>query len=106
VLPSLHFNGRDPRADSGWQCRVADVSSFHTYAAEWSPTEIRFYIDDAMCFSRTWTPVPPQVAPQPFDHPFSMILLMGVGTPSGTNTVSPTTELPATLTVDYAKAWH
>jgi beta-glucanase (GH16 family) len=106
VLPSLHFNGRDPQVDSGWQCRVPDVSIFHTYAAEWSPTEIRFSIDDTTCFARTWTPVPPQVAPQPFDQPFSMILLMGVGTPSGTNIVTSTTALPATLTVDYAKAWR
>jgi len=106
VLPSLHFNGRDPRADSGWQCRVTDAGSYHTYAAEWSPTEIRFLIDGSVCFERSWTPTVPQVAPQPFDHPFSMILLMGVGTAAGTNPVSTATTLPATFTVDYAKAWR
>lgn len=106
MLPSLHYNGRDSRTDTGWDCQVADVSSYHTYAAEWSPTEIRFLIDGSECFTRTWTPELPQVPPQPFNHPFSMILTMGVGPATGTNRVSSTTALPATLVVDYAKAWR
>jgi beta-glucanase (GH16 family) len=106
VLPSLHFNGRAPATDSGWDCRVDDASSFHTYAVEWSATRIAFFIDGDACFERGWTPRPPQVVPQPFDHPFSMILLMGVGTLGGTNAVTAATELPATMTVDYAKAWR
>ncbi|RHW26897.1 glycoside hydrolase family 16 protein [Nocardioides immobilis] len=106
VLPSLHYNGRSFHADSGWSCRVDDPSTFHTYAVEWYPTGMRFFIDGSMCFSRLWAPDHPHVPPQPFDHPFSMILNMGVGTSSGTNPVSPTTPLPATLTVDHAKAWR
>jgi hypothetical protein len=46
------------------------------------------------------------VAPQPFDQPFSMILNMGVGPLGGSNPVSSSTKLPATYTVDYAKAWR
>ena len=106
MLPSLHFNGRRPRVDSGWQCRVADVSEFHTYAVEWSADEIRFFVDGSACFARSVTPTLPQVPPQPFDHPFSMILNMGVGTAGGSNPVSSATPLPATYTVDYAKAWR
>jgi len=106
VLPSLHYTGRDSTVDSGWSCRVADVSGYHTYTVEWLPTEISFFIDGSLCFTRTPTPDSPLVAPQPFDHPFSMILNMGVGTSSGTNAVSSTTPLPATYTVDYAKAWN
>lgn len=106
VLPSLHYNGRDSRYDSGWGCRVVDPSAYHTYRVDWLPTEIRFFIDDALCFARTPTPDSPLVAPQPFDHPFSMILNMGVGTATGTNAVSAATPLPATYVVDYAKAWR
>jgi len=106
VLPSLHYHGRDWRYDSGWNCTVADVSGYHTYTVEWLPTEIRFFIDGALCFVRTPTPDSPLVAPQPFDHPFSMILNMGVGPASGTNAVTSSTPLPATFTVDYAKAWR
>ena len=105
VLPTLHYNGRNFHADSGWNCRVADVSSFHTYAVEWYPSGMRFFIDGTMCFGRKWRPALPQVAPQPFDHPFGMILNMGVGTAAGSNVVSSETPLPATFIVDYARAW-
>ncbi|KAA1428894.1 glycoside hydrolase family 16 protein [Nocardioides antri] len=106
VLPSLHYSGRDGRYDSGWSCRVADVSSYHTYAVEWLPTEMRFFIDGQLCFARSWVPNSPLVAPQPFDHPFSMILNMGVGTPTGSNAITSSTQLPATYTVDHVKAWR
>jgi beta-glucanase (GH16 family) len=106
VMPSLHFYGRDFHVDSGWGCRVANPSVFHTYTVEWFPTGFNFSIDGTPCFTRTPTPNEPLVAPQPFDQPFSMILNMGVGTASGTNTVSSATPLPATYTVDYAKAWR
>jgi len=106
VMPSLHYRGRDYSADSGWGCRITDVSAFHTYTVEWAPTEIRFFIDGALCFSRTPTPLSPLSAPAPFDQPFSMILNMGVGMPTGTNRTSLATPFPATYTVDYAKAWR
>lgn len=106
VLPTLHYDGSNFHADSGWSCRVDDVSAFHTYAVEWYPTVIRFFIDGALCHSRKWAPESPLVPPQPFDHPFSIILNMGVGTATGTNVVSATTELPATFVVDHAKAWR
>ena len=106
AMPSLHFNGRDYNVDSGWDCRVTDPSNYHTYTVEWLPTGFTFFIDGKPCFTRTPTPDEPLVAPQPFDRPFSMILNMGVGTPSGTNTVSSETPLPATYWVEYAKAWR
>lgn len=105
VLPTLHYNGRNFHADSGWNCKVANVSTFHTYAVEWYPTGMRFFIDGSKCYERKWRPAAPQVAPQPFDHPFGMILNMGVGTAAGTNVVSEATPLPATFIVDYARAW-
>ena len=106
VLPSLHFLGRDGNVDSGWGCRVTDPSAYHTYAVEWLPTGMTFSIDGTVCYTRNPTPLAPLLAPQPFDHPFSMILNMGVGTPTGTNKVTATTPFPSTFTVDYAKAWR
>ncbi|KAA1428895.1 glycoside hydrolase family 16 protein [Nocardioides antri] len=106
VLPSLHYTGRDHNHDSGWGCRVPDVSNYHTYAVEWLRTTMRFLIDDQRCFSRSWTPDSPLVAPQPFDHPFSMILNMGVGTSTGTNKVTSRTQFPGRYVVQYAKAWR
>jgi hypothetical protein len=79
---------------------------YHTYTVVWLPTEISFFIDGTMCFTRMPTPAAPLVAPQPFDKPFSMILTMGVGTARGLNAVSWRTPLPATYRVDYVKAWR
>lgn len=102
VLPSLHFNGRDPDVDSGWDCRVDDVTRFHTYTVVWLPSVIRFFIDGERCFARTWTPDAPQLAPQPFDQDFSMILNLGVLTQG----LSWRTQFPVSLVVDYARAWR
>jgi beta-glucanase (GH16 family) len=102
VLPSLHFNGRDPDVDSGWDCKVEDASEFHTYTVVWRPQVIAFAIDGTTCFTRSWTPDSPQQRPQPFDHRFRMILNMGVAM----NGLSWRTQFPASLVVDYAKAWR
>ena len=102
VLPSLHFDGRDPDVDSGWDCLVEDVTTFHTYTVVWKPTMIRFYIDGENCFSRMPVPDSPLRVPQPFDHDFHMILNLGVLTQG----LSLRTEFPAELVVDYARAWR
>jgi beta-glucanase (GH16 family) len=105
-LPSLHFNGRVKERDTGWDCRVRTPSRFHTYTLVWERKVMRFSIDGKQCFARRWRPEPPQVAPQPFDHPFSMILNMGVGKRVGKQRVTTETEFPARYVVDYAKAWR
>jgi beta-glucanase (GH16 family) len=106
VIPSLHFTGRDGKVDSGWNCKVEDVSDWHTYAVDWSATGFKFSIDGKVCFTRRPVPSAPLLAaPQPFDKPFSIVLNMGVGLKNGINKVDDNTPLPATLTVDYVKAW-
>jgi beta-glucanase (GH16 family) len=101
VLPSLHYNGRKKARDSGLECGVADATVFHTYTVVWQRKVMHFLIDGEQCFVRRWKPDAPQVAPQPFDHPFSMILNMGVA-----RRIAPQTEFPARFVVDYAKAWR
>jgi beta-glucanase (GH16 family) len=106
VMPTLHYQGEKVWVDNGYNCRVSTPTDYHVYTVEWLPTGFKFFIDGQMCWSRTPTPDAPQVAPQPFDHPFSMILSFGVGPESGTNAVTRKTPLPATFTVDYAKSWR
>lgn len=105
ALPSLHYDGRHKDVDSGWRCRIQKPSRFHTYTLVWQKRVMRFSIDGKQCFARRWVPEPPQQAPQPFDHAFSMILNMGVGRKVGRQKVTPETEFPARYVVDYAKAW-
>jgi beta-glucanase (GH16 family) len=103
VLPTLHYSG-STTADSGSGCTVADPTTWHTYTLVWQPTVMQFSIDGVTCFTRSWTPDAPLVAPQPFDQPFHLLLTMGVdGT--GPNAVGSQTTLPATYEVDYVKAW-
>lgn len=106
VLPTLHYPGSTFTNDSGWECTVEDVSVFHKYAAEWSPSEMRFYIDGTLCFSRVWTPLLPLLGPQPFDHPFNIALTMAVSGSPASNQVTSATELPATYVIDYVKVWE
>jgi beta-glucanase (GH16 family) len=105
VPPSLHYKGRHYASDTGWDCRISDVTGWHTYTVEWTPSGLDFFIDGAQCFSRSPVPADPLEPPQPFDQPFSMILNFQVSMPSGTNKVSAATPFPATYEVDYARAW-
>ena len=106
VIPSLHYNARNRRLDSGRNCLVRTPTKFHTYGLLWKPTVMRFSIDGRVCFKRGWKPNLPQRAPQPFDHPFSFILHLGVGRHTGPHHVTEQTKVPAALVIDYAKAWR
>lgn len=104
TLPSLVYGGRG-WFDSGWDCRTDEAHTWRTYAVVWTPRVIRFYQDGALCFRRSWSPLAPLIGPQPFDHPFELVLTWGVGGASGHNAVTPDTKVPASLKVDWVKAW-
>lgn len=106
VLSALHYNGRTKAEDSSKRCRTRTPARFHRYTLVWRPQIMRFYIDGRQCFARRWTPNAPQERPQPFDHPFSMILNMGVTEYSRKARITSKTEFPSTFVVDYAKAWR
>ena len=103
MLPSLHFEGRDPDVDSGWDCRVEDPSTFHTYTVVWQRAAMQFLSTGPRASPRHGDARAPAASlPQPFDHEFSMILNMGVQDQG----LSARTVFPAELVVDYAKAWR
>lgn len=104
VHPSLHYAGDDFWADTGWDCYIGRSDVFHTYAVEWDATVMRFYVDGKQCWSRSWTPDAPLVAPQPFDHDFYVSLTQGIG-PNAFNAPEEQTQWPATMVVDYVRAW-
>lgn len=79
-------------------CMIANVSAFHTYVAEWTPTSITIKYDGATCL------VHPLENSAPFDQPFIIVLTQALGV--GENAFDPaTTPLPATTQVDYVRAW-
>ena len=80
--------------------RFAD--DFHTFAIEWEPAAIRFYVDGTLY--QTKTPADAAGKPWVFDHPFFLILNVAVG---GNWPGSPdaTTTFPQTMTIDYVRVY-
>jgi beta-glucanase (GH16 family) len=104
AIPYVHYNadGDDPNV-TNTRCFIQDVSAFHTYAVEWTPTSIKVIYDGTTCLVDVWSPAAPLVAPQPFDQPFIVALTQGFGI--GTNAPSSSTPLPAVTQVDYVHVW-
>jgi beta-glucanase (GH16 family) len=76
---------------------------FHTFAVEWEPEEIRFYVDDQLYSTRTPKDLP-RGKRWVFDHAFFVILNVAVG---GNMPGSPdkTTVFPQRMLVDYVRAY-
>jgi beta-glucanase (GH16 family) len=81
--------------------RLAD--DFHTYAIEWEPNEIRFYLDadlyatqrrEGLGPGRKWA----------FDHPFFLLLNVAVGGDWPGNPDA-STKFPQTMLVDYVRVY-
>lgn len=75
---------------------------FYLYAIEWSPGEIRWFVDDALFYIITEEQVPGAWV---FDHPFFIILNLAVG---GIWPGDPdeTTQFPQQLVVDYVRVYR
>jgi beta-glucanase (GH16 family) len=104
---TIHFGGGWPNNQStGSSYLVATdaTAEFHTYALEWDPTELRWYVDDVLyamqnAWSTTGGPYP-----APFDQPFYLLLNVAVGGdfPGAPNA---TTEFPVTMEVDWVRVY-
>lgn len=77
---------------------------FHTFAVEWEPNVIRFYVDGLLYKMRTPADLPPGTS-WVFDHPFFIILNVAIG---GTWPGNPdaTTVFPQQMQVDYVRAYQ
>jgi len=78
------------------------ADDFHTFAIEWEPGAVRFYVDDSLYQTRT--PADASGKRWVFDHPFFVILNVAVGgsfpgNPDGTTT------FPQTMTVDFVRVY-
>ncbi|NOT48783.1 MAG: glycoside hydrolase family 16 protein [Acidobacteria bacterium] len=79
------------------------ADDFHVFAIEWSPNEIRWYVDGANY--KTATPKNlPAGSVWAFDHPFFIILnsAVGGGWPGSPDN---TTVFPQTMLVDYVRVY-
>jgi beta-glucanase (GH16 family) len=79
------------------------ADGFHTFAIEWEPNEVRWYVDDQLYETRTPADLPPGTK-WVYDHPFSMILNLAVGGNFPGNP-SAETKFPSQMKVDYVRVY-
>ena len=81
------------------------ASNYHTYAVEWEPTQIRWYVDAVLYSTQTKWSSGGGAFPAPFDQKFYSILNLAVG---GQWPGSPdsTTVFPQKLEVDYVRMYQ
>jgi beta-glucanase (GH16 family) len=78
--------------------------AFHTFAVEWEPNVMRFYVDGLLYKTRTPADLPAGTA-WVFDHPFFIILnvAVGGGFPGNPDT---STVFPQRMLVDYVRVYQ
>ena len=106
VLPSLHYNDRTFYGDSGWHCRVTDVACSTATPSSGLPRACGSSSTVGLVTSGGGRPRPHWSRHNRSTTRSGSSYNMGVGIVGGTNPVTSETRLPATFTVDYAKAWR
>jgi beta-glucanase (GH16 family) len=103
----IHYGGQFPNnVSSGESYPVSSnvTAEFHTYALEWDPTEIRWYVNDILYAVRnTWFSSAAPF-PAPFDQRFYILLNLAVGG-NFPGAPSTSTVFPATMAVDYVRVY-
>jgi beta-glucanase (GH16 family) len=104
AIPYVHYVPAvvDPNVTNNY-CLIDDLSQFHTYTAEWTPTTITIIYDGKVCLTDTFNAASPLTTGQPFDQPFMIALTQALGI--GVNAPTASTPLPATTQVDYVRVW-
>ncbi|HSJ58698.1 MAG TPA: family 16 glycosylhydrolase, partial [Anaerolineae bacterium] len=77
--------------------------AFHTYAVEWTPDQIRWFIDDTNYFTATVGDIPVGTE-WVYDHPFFLLLNVAVGG-NWPGYPDDTTIFPQTMHIDYVRVY-
>ena len=103
VYGTLHGPGYSGANGAGNEYEIGSQISdtFHVYAIEWEPEEIRWYVDDVLFSTITAEDVSGQWV---YDHPFFIILNLAVGGQWPGNP-DETTVFPQSLVVDYVRVY-
>ncbi len=79
------------------------AATYHTYAVEWAPNEIHWYVDGINYHNAT----PANVAPNEwvYNHPFYLLLNLAIGGNFG-GSISPNLTFPQDMLVDYVRVYQ
>ncbi|AXT86307.1 hypothetical protein C6I20_14715 [Aeromicrobium sp. A1-2] len=104
AIPYIHYNTSllDPSVTNNY-CLINDISSFHTYLAEWTANAITISYDGQVCVTHAISPLAPLTGSAPFDQPFIVALTQALGVAG--NDLVDSTPLPATTQIDYVHVW-
>ena len=100
VKGSYHYNwepGSPITSNADYITGEDFAAGMHTYAVEWEPDQLRFYVDDNL-YHTVDNPI------QPREQPMSLIINLAVGgdwpgSPNGS------TQFPQTFDIEYARYW-
>ena len=107
---TLHFGGQWPnnaQTPSG-SSSLTDIDAFHTYAIEWYPDEMRWFLDGQQYHSRNQNEWYSQGAPNdpnaPFDRDFHLILNLAIGGnwPGATDGLN----FPRQMEIEYVRVYQ
>ena len=109
VHGTIHYGAPWPGNDysgTSYTLPSGDFSNaFHTFAVEWTPTEIRWFVDGLQYSSRTWWWSSGGAYPAPFDQPFHLLLNVAVGGVWPGNPDA-STQFPQVMEVDYVRVYQ
>ncbi len=112
VQGTLHYGGRWPQNQYTYRKYEPDNADFsqdfHTYALEWDPTEMRWYIDDLHYGTiNSWWSTDGSY-PAPFNQRFHILFNLAVGGnyPGCTSPSCISAPFPQQLLVDYVRVYR
>jgi beta-glucanase (GH16 family) len=104
TIHTKDFNHADG-TQKGEQIKVPDaMDAFHTYAIEWTPKKIKWFVDDRHYF--TYNNNGEGWSSWPFDHPFHLILNIAVGGDWGGAEGVDQSIFPVRMEVDYVRVYQ
>lgn len=105
VVPTLHYRpASDGQPTSSYRCTVPSVGEWHTYVLEFDAERIAIGYDGRTCLVNVGWKAVGLPRPEPFGQRFAINLNQSLGVMA--NAITPgLTPLPATMEVDYVRAW-
>lgn len=108
VHGTIHFGGASPQNTSSggsWTLPFRNFStSFHDFAIEWVPGEIRWYVDGNLYHTENEWYTTEARFPAPFDQSFHLLVNLAIGGAAGTPNAS--SRFPQSMEVDYIRVYQ
>lgn len=105
---AIHYGGLWPNntySHGEYDFQEGSTTEFNTYAVEWEPEEIRWYVNDELFYRTSEWHTAGYEYPAPFNQDFFLILNLAVGGWFG-GAADETTEFPAQVEVDYVRVYE